>query len=314
MPVPVHTLASTEDVPDGTRRAPAGVGARRAVRLQQRRVRRARADRGAGEREPIPSPRAGRGVRAGGYGRHRLPALRRAPGATPPSATFRCDGARTNVFHLPVLGSGDGGIYSTAADFARLLGGALRGPDRADDAVAEMVRPRSDWPEENAALRARVCTCTRRRCRMARGVRRRGVVHQPARSRLGHHLDRHVELVGRRLAPRPAAERPGAARPAGYLSTDPVRARGHGRPPGRPPRGDELLPPPELSGVASTRSTPARPTTEGIDRHTPESPCTPSSREVTGSTRCSSFSTASRIRETARPMARLVAPLPAMIS
>src|SRR5688500_15109978 len=27
------------------------------------------------------------------------------------------DGLRTNVFHLPVLGNGDGGIYSTAADF-----------------------------------------------------------------------------------------------------------------------------------------------------------------------------------------------------
>jgi CubicO group peptidase (beta-lactamase class C family) len=27
------------------------------------------------------------------------------------------DGLRTNVFHLPVRGSGDGGIYSTAADF-----------------------------------------------------------------------------------------------------------------------------------------------------------------------------------------------------
>ena len=59
------------------------------------------------------------------------------------------DGARTNVFHLPVLGSGDGGIYSTAADFSAfwdaLFAGRIVSPDR----VAEMVRPRSDWPKES---------------------------------------------------------------------------------------------------------------------------------------------------------------------
>src|SRR6476620_2898341 len=59
------------------------------------------------------------------------------------------DGPRTNVFHLPVLGNGDGGIYSTAADLSAfwdsLLGGRIVPPER----VAEMVRPRSDWPEES---------------------------------------------------------------------------------------------------------------------------------------------------------------------
>ena len=59
------------------------------------------------------------------------------------------DGPRTNVFHLPVLGSGDGGIYSTAADFSAfwdaLFAGRIVSPDR----LAEMVRPRSDWPEES---------------------------------------------------------------------------------------------------------------------------------------------------------------------
>jgi CubicO group peptidase (beta-lactamase class C family) len=51
---------------------------------------------------------------------------------------------RTNVFHLPVRGSGDGGIYTTAAD-ARSLWTALFA-DRIVSAewVAEMVRPRSD--------------------------------------------------------------------------------------------------------------------------------------------------------------------------
>lgn len=59
------------------------------------------------------------------------------------------DGPRTNVFHLPVLGNGDGGIYSTAADFHAfwdaLFAGRIVSPDR----VAEMVRPRSDWPSES---------------------------------------------------------------------------------------------------------------------------------------------------------------------
>jgi CubicO group peptidase (beta-lactamase class C family) len=50
---------------------------------------------------------------------------------------------RTNVLHLPVRGSGDGGIYSTAADLSAfwqaLFAGRIVSPDR----VAEMVRPHS---------------------------------------------------------------------------------------------------------------------------------------------------------------------------
>ncbi|QNN53993.1 serine hydrolase domain-containing protein [Nocardioides mesophilus] len=58
-------------------------------------------------------------------------------------------GLRTNVLHLPVRGSGDGGIYSTAADLSAfwdaLLAGRIVSPER----LAEMVRPRTDWPEES---------------------------------------------------------------------------------------------------------------------------------------------------------------------
>ncbi|MGZ4490177.1 MAG: serine hydrolase domain-containing protein [Nocardioidaceae bacterium] len=57
------------------------------------------------------------------------------------------DSLRTNVFHLPVLGNGDGGIYSTVADLSAfwdsLFAGRIVSPER----VAEMVRPRSDWPD-----------------------------------------------------------------------------------------------------------------------------------------------------------------------
>jgi CubicO group peptidase (beta-lactamase class C family) len=53
------------------------------------------------------------------------------------------DGARTNVFHLPVRGSGDGGIYSTAEDIARLWRAFFAGRIVSVKWVAEMVRPRS---------------------------------------------------------------------------------------------------------------------------------------------------------------------------
>jgi hypothetical protein len=60
------------------------------------------------------------------------------------------DGAwRTNVFHLPVRGSGDGGIYTTTADirslWTALFAGAIVPPER----VQKMVRPRSDIPSES---------------------------------------------------------------------------------------------------------------------------------------------------------------------
>jgi CubicO group peptidase (beta-lactamase class C family) len=54
------------------------------------------------------------------------------------------EGARTNVFHLPVRGSGDGGIYSTAADIRALWTAFLAGRIVSPDWVREMVRPRSE--------------------------------------------------------------------------------------------------------------------------------------------------------------------------
>jgi CubicO group peptidase (beta-lactamase class C family) len=59
------------------------------------------------------------------------------------------DGLRTNVFHLPVVGSGDGGIYSTVADLSTFWDSLFAGRVVSLKRVAEMVRPRSDWPEEN---------------------------------------------------------------------------------------------------------------------------------------------------------------------
>ena len=59
------------------------------------------------------------------------------------------DGLRTNIFHLPVRGNGDGGIYSTAADISALWAAFFAGRIVSRDWVAEMVRPRSDVPSES---------------------------------------------------------------------------------------------------------------------------------------------------------------------
>jgi CubicO group peptidase (beta-lactamase class C family) len=53
---------------------------------------------------------------------------------------------RTNVFHLPVRGSGDGGIYSTAADISSLWRAFFAGRIVSTEWVAEMVHPRSEAP------------------------------------------------------------------------------------------------------------------------------------------------------------------------
>jgi CubicO group peptidase (beta-lactamase class C family) len=60
------------------------------------------------------------------------------------------DGAwRTNVFHLPVRGSGDGGIYSAAGDISAFWQAFFAGRIVSADWVAEMVRPRSDAPKHS---------------------------------------------------------------------------------------------------------------------------------------------------------------------
>jgi hypothetical protein len=59
-------------------------------------------------------------------------------------------GHRSNVLHLPVRGSGDGGAYTTVADIHRLWQALLDGTvlDRATLSAA--WRPRSDVPAEGS--------------------------------------------------------------------------------------------------------------------------------------------------------------------
>jgi CubicO group peptidase (beta-lactamase class C family) len=57
------------------------------------------------------------------------------------------DGAsRTNVFHLPVRGSGDGGMYSTVADVSAFWRAFFAGRIVSANWVAELTRPRSEVP------------------------------------------------------------------------------------------------------------------------------------------------------------------------
>jgi CubicO group peptidase (beta-lactamase class C family) len=56
---------------------------------------------------------------------------------------------RTNVFHLPVRGSGDGGIYTTVADVSSLWRALFAGQILPSRWVGEMVREHSDVPSES---------------------------------------------------------------------------------------------------------------------------------------------------------------------
>jgi CubicO group peptidase (beta-lactamase class C family) len=56
---------------------------------------------------------------------------------------LHAEGLRTNVLHLPVRGSGDGGIYTTAADVRRLWTALFAGEIVSEDWVRELTRPRS---------------------------------------------------------------------------------------------------------------------------------------------------------------------------
>jgi CubicO group peptidase (beta-lactamase class C family) len=59
------------------------------------------------------------------------------------------DGLRTNALHLPVRGSGDGGVYSTVADVRALWQAFFAGRIVSEEWVFEMTRPRSDATDHN---------------------------------------------------------------------------------------------------------------------------------------------------------------------
>ena len=80
------------------------------------------------------------------------------------------EGDLVNTLHLPVLGNGDGGAFTTAADLHRFWLALLDGRIVSRETVEQMMRPRNDVPDEQ--MRAgRACSCTRpTRCSCSRAT------------------------------------------------------------------------------------------------------------------------------------------------
>ena len=115
--------------------------------------------------------------------------------------------SRSNIFHLPVRGTGDGGIYTTAADLAPAVGRVLRRPDRLDqlgrrDGAAAQRRAGGVGALRPRLLAARVD----RRGADQRRRRRRLLLQRPRPARDAH-VHGPVEHDGRRVAGRAPAQR-----------------------------------------------------------------------------------------------------------
>ncbi len=112
------------------------------------------------------------------------------------------DGPRTNVFHLPVVGSGDGGLYTTTDDVAAfwraLDAGVLLPADTLADALTVRGTDTDGSRYGLGFLHRRA-----RRGGGARRQRRRGVVPERARPGPRPHLDGRVEHDRGSVARRP---------------------------------------------------------------------------------------------------------------
>ena len=152
-PCPSTSWTTTEDYLRVLGGFPQVVPARRALRLQQRRLRRARAARRAGGGGPLPRARRTARLRARGHARHVVPARRRARRRRRARLPRRRRAADERA-PPAVRGSGRRRVVSTAADvhafWTALFAGRIVPPAR----VAEMVRRAATRGEH--ALRARL--------------------------------------------------------------------------------------------------------------------------------------------------------------
>ena len=139
------------------------------------------------------------------------------PGGTALGYLSEDPSSRTNVFHLPVRGNGDGGAYSTAADISRFWTALFDGRIVSPAWVAEMVRPRSTLPSGSARYGMGFWLDATGPARPARGLRHGRVV--PERARPGHRADhdRHLEHDGRGMADPPVPGGPAAGVTGGRL-------------------------------------------------------------------------------------------------
>ncbi len=145
MPVPVHRLATTEDylqVLDGHPQVSLP-GERFAYNNGGFVVLALIAERAAGV--PFPDLVDELVCRPAGLTATGFP---RSDALPPGAATGYLDatGLRTNVLHLPVRGSGDGGAYTTAADVHRLWDAVTSGRVIPPELVAAMTAPRDADP------------------------------------------------------------------------------------------------------------------------------------------------------------------------
>ena len=149
LPVPVHELATTEQYVTVLGGYPAKFAAGERFLVLQRRLRRACPDRRASEWRPFHDLVHQRVCEPAGMDDTAFLRSDELP-ARAAVGYLLIDGSwRSNVFHLPVRGNGDGGIYSTAADISALWSAFFAGRIVSADWVAEMVRPRSDVPSES---------------------------------------------------------------------------------------------------------------------------------------------------------------------
>ena len=113
------------------------------------------------------------------------------------------------MLHLPVRGNGDGGIYTTAADVHALWDAVFAGRIVSLDTVAEMLRPRSDVPEESMRYGLGFWLYDSTGAVSLHGVRCRRQLRLHPRSRTPTHLHRPVQQepwgMAGQSTPRPAA-------------------------------------------------------------------------------------------------------------
>ena len=192
MPVPVHRLASSDDYLEILDGHPTAAAAGHGVRLQQRRVRRARGDRRARHRRALPRARRRARLRPAGMGstrflrsdelprhrRHRLPARRRR--CAPTCCTSPCAAAATAA------------PTRTVGRRARACGPRCSAARCSPSAGSTRCADRGTSRCRPARVRPGAVAVADRRGGAAR-VRRRRVVPDHARPRDGEHLDRDRE-------------------------------------------------------------------------------------------------------------------------
>jgi len=148
MPVPVHQLARAEDylaVLDGHPVAFAA-GSRFTYNNGAFVVLAILAERASGV--PYHDLLADRVIRRAGMDETDFPRSDELAGPVA-QGYIEADGrVRSNVLHVPVRGVGDGGAYSTVADMRSFWTSLFAGDIVSPDWVAEMVRPRSDDPDQ----------------------------------------------------------------------------------------------------------------------------------------------------------------------